>query len=144
MATRQRQPTRVHAADHAAGTADERGSGPERTSVVKTLWPPQPGTVKLSRRFGEALLCVRYRHDRTGLRRYTTVELIVEQAPVTSRRADESAHSVHIGLFEKELRRLAMEHHATWDDATRTWRMTGATIKRLGLERQVVLPGKRK
>lgn len=52
------------------------------THVVKTLWPPQAGTIKLSRRYGPALLCVRYRHDETGLRRYTTIELIVDEAPV--------------------------------------------------------------
>jgi hypothetical protein len=46
--------------------------------VVKKLSPAQPGAIKLGRRYGDALLCVRYRHDNNNQYRYTTVELIVE------------------------------------------------------------------
>jgi hypothetical protein len=47
--------------------------------VSKTLLPRQPGTLRLLREHGDALVCVRYRHDTSGLYRYTTVELIVDQ-----------------------------------------------------------------
>lgn len=68
-----------------------RGRRARGTHVVKTLWPPQAGTIKLSRRYGPALLCVRYRHDEAGLRRYTTVELIVDEAPVKGNRLRDGA-----------------------------------------------------
>ena len=43
----------------------------ESTRVVKKMSPAQPGAVKLARRFGDALVCVRYRHDAQGQQRYT-------------------------------------------------------------------------
>ena len=57
----------------------------EKTNVVKKLAPDQNGAKKLARRFGDALVCVRYRYDAdTGIR-YTTVELLVGQAPLKKR-----------------------------------------------------------
>ena len=53
----------------------------ESCRVVKTLLPAQPGTLKLQRRYGDALLCVRYREDAGGTTRYTIVELVVDSAP---------------------------------------------------------------
>ncbi|NRF67842.1 hypothetical protein HLB44_12685 [Aquincola sp. S2] len=85
------------------------------TRVVKTLWPPQAGTIKLSRRYGAALLCVRYRHDATGLRRYTTVELIVDEAPVTGPGVDRRIFAVRIGRLENELQATARALGAKWD-----------------------------
>lgn len=46
-----------------------------------TLRPGQRGTRKLVDRFGEKLICARYRYDPAGRRRVTTVELIVDEAP---------------------------------------------------------------
>lgn len=60
-------------------------AAPARTRVTKTLWPGQPGTLKLRQRHGPALLCVRYRHDADNQRRYTTVEIIVDEAPLPPR-----------------------------------------------------------
>ena len=59
-----------------------------RTRVVKKLSSQQGGALKLARRYGAALVCVRYRQDMQGLHRYTTVELVVDEAPVASKRAD--------------------------------------------------------
>jgi hypothetical protein len=49
------------------------------------LKPGQNGTKKLLARFGERLVCVRYRYDEARRQRFTTVELIVAQAPWTPR-----------------------------------------------------------
>jgi hypothetical protein len=107
------------------------------TQVVKTLWPPRPGTLKLARRFGNTLVCVRYRHDPLGLHRYTTVELIVDEAPVTSARVDRHVYGVKIGLHEHELRARAKAQGAKWDDAAKLWRLRGKAVKHLGLQARV-------
>jgi hypothetical protein len=44
-----------------------------------TLAPGQNGTKKLARRFGERLICVRYRYDEVTKRRFKTVELVVDE-----------------------------------------------------------------
>jgi len=49
--------------------------------VVKTLRPGDSGTKKLTERFGDRLVCVRYRKDGDKKRRYTTIELIVDEGP---------------------------------------------------------------
>jgi hypothetical protein len=49
-----------------------------------TLRPGQKGTKKLVSRFGDRLICVRYRYDATRRKRFTTVELIVDEADWTA------------------------------------------------------------
>lgn len=56
------------------------------TRVSKTLWPPQAGTKRLVQRYGEAVVCVRYRHDLKARMRYTTVEMVVDRGPVRGKR----------------------------------------------------------
>ncbi|TNE48749.1 MAG: hypothetical protein EP343_15175 [Deltaproteobacteria bacterium] len=46
--------------------------------VKLTLKPGQPGTVRLTKQYGERLIAVRYRYDKASQKRYKTVELIVE------------------------------------------------------------------
>ena len=45
------------------------------------LQPGQNGTKALVRKYGERLVCVRYRYDQQTGRRYKTVELIEETTP---------------------------------------------------------------
>lgn len=49
--------------------------------VIKTLRPGDSGTKKLTQRYGDRLICVRYRKDDQQKRRYTTIELIVDEGP---------------------------------------------------------------
>jgi hypothetical protein len=105
----------------------------KQTSVAKTLWPLQAGTLKLVRRFGKALVCVRYRHDAAGLRRLTTVELVVDIGPIASRQSDQRVYGVRIGLHEDDLRARAKAHGATWDKPAKLWRMRGKAVKLLDL-----------
>lgn len=107
------------------------------TSVVKTLWPGQRGTLKLVGRFGSKLICVRYRHDSSDLLRFTTVELVIDTAPVRGRRNDEKIYDVRIGLREYALQTEAKADGARWNPAERVWRMKGKSVKRLALYTRV-------
>jgi hypothetical protein len=49
-----------------------------------TLRPGQKGTKKLVTRFGDRLICVRYRYDTMRGKRFTTVELIVDESDWTA------------------------------------------------------------
>lgn len=107
--------------------------------VAKKFGPLQKGALKLSRRYGSALVCVRHRHDtRTG-HRYTTVELVVDSAPIQG--WDERIASVRIGYHEESVRAQARAPGARWDPAGRVWRMTLGTVRKLGLEARVVEAG---
>lgn len=106
-----------------------------RLRVTKTLEPQQPGTVRLTRQYGEALLCVRYRQDALGLRRYTTVELIVEATPIRPR--PQRMVRVDIKLREKALRTCALNAGARWDPKTKLWRMPLGVAEALGIRDRI-------
>ena len=110
--------------------------------VVKRMAPTQPGAIKLAEQYGERLVCVRYRHDATGHHRYTTVELIVAQAPVKPRTAGSAAKlqivALRIPYEEADLRELVRAHGALWDRKARLWYIPRATARALGLMQRVV------
>jgi hypothetical protein len=109
-----------------------------RTRVVKKLSNTQAGAIKLARRYGAALVCVRYRQDMQGLRRYTTVELVVDEALVTSKKADATIVDLRIAFAEVDLRKKVMAAGASWDPKRRTWRLKYRLVKELGLVDRVV------
>ena len=108
----------------------------ERTRVVKRLSPTQSGAIKLARRYGEALVCVRYRHDADGNHRLTTVELVIERVPIIHRPSPTVA--VKLPLDEPTLRVRAMTLGAEWDGKARVWYMSRAVAKELGVLKQIV------
>ncbi len=103
------------------------------TRVVKTISPSQPGALKLARRYGQALVCVRYRQDSGGLYRHTTVELVVESVPSRPRPAPDRIIGVRLDYNEKTLHSLVRTNGAKWDAQAKIWRMPRDVAKRLGL-----------
>lgn len=108
------------------------------THVVKRLSASQPGALKLARRFGDALVCVRHRHDPVGRYRYTTVELVVDEAPVA--RKTKFDVMVHLAFNETELRQLVLAHGAVWNAGRRLWSMPRSAAKELRLLTRIVKP----
>lgn len=111
--------------------------GGEATRVVKKLRPGLPGTQRWMQRFGDTLLCVRYRLDDTRERRLTTVELVVDIAPARPAR-DAVEVAVRIGYEEKALRQRIKDVGARWDGTARLWRLPRHAAKSLGVLDRVV------
>ena len=109
-----------------------------QTRVVKRLSASQSGAIKLARRFGDALVCVRYRRDMEGLIRYTTVELVVDRVPVVTRKKPDSIVTMKIEFDDSSLRQLMLAHGARWDARKQVWRMTLLSATKLGLEDRIV------
>lgn len=101
----------------------------DATEVVKRLKPGQAGTRALQRRYGPALVCVRYRKDAGGNTRYTTVELVVDHGP--PRR--QPLVRVAIRFNDPDTRRHAIALGAEWDATQKTWRMPRRAAIQLGL-----------
>lgn len=100
-----------------------------------TLAPGANGTKKLLARYGERLVCVRYRYDRERGRRIKTVELIEEEAPWI---ATASVYLLKIGFEETALREKVKTAGARWNSERKLWMVTGAVVRRLVLEARVV------
>jgi hypothetical protein len=101
----------------------------DATEVVKRLKPGQAGTRALQRRYGPALVCVRYRKGAGGNTRFTTVELVVDHGP--PRR--QPLVRVEIRFDDPDTRRQALALGAEWDATQKTWRMPRRTAIQLGL-----------
>jgi hypothetical protein len=107
--------------------------------VSKTMRPNDRGAVKLTRLYGEELLCVRYRTNRGADERITTVELIVDRVAVQKRSGDDLV-AFKIKGNEFELQRWARSRGATYDRHTRMWRLQRRMIIEMGLQHRIAVP----
>lgn len=99
--------------------------------VGKTMQADSRGAVKLTRKFGETLICVRYRLSPDGQQRMTTVELEIDRVQVQKKSNPPVA--VKIYASEKKLIAMARAKGAWFNDKTRLWRMHQNDAHALGL-----------
>jgi hypothetical protein len=109
-----------------------------------SLAPGQNGTKKLLARYGERLVCVRYRYDLERKLRHKTVELIVETTPWNprqrnARREPYDRVAVRIGFSETALRERIKAAGAIWRPRQRLWEVDWKTVRDLGLQARVVV-----
>lgn len=109
-----------------------------KTRVTKKVAPSQPGARKLARRHGAALVCVRHRQNLEGTVRYTTVELVVEEIPITPRKPKTQWLAVRLRQAEPSLRHQVMAHGGQWDRALGAWWVTRSVAMQLRLMDRVV------
>lgn len=89
------------------------------------------------RRYGDALVCVRYRTSGTGDERLTTIELVVERTVIRKRHNDIVAFKIKDN--EAELRREAKRLGASFDPKTRLWRLARHEVIGLGLLHRIAV-----
>jgi hypothetical protein len=100
-----------------------------------TLLPGQPGTKKLVEKYGDRLVCVRYRYDREVKRRYKTVELIEAEAAWTP---PEELVGVVVVWGEIELARQVKSAGGVWLPEPKVWQLPYGVAVKLGLKARVV------
>lgn len=121
---------------HASPSPRPPGGG----SVLKKLAPTAPGAKRLAARYGDALICVRYREDQQTGQRLTTVELIVETRDRPPRPVPQA--TVRIAYGETELRHRVKAAGGTWDAERKLWHLPKTAIRKLQLlHRMVPLDG---
>jgi hypothetical protein len=109
----------------------------QRSGTVKRLKPGSPGTRRLLQRYGRSLLCVRHRIDHATGKRFTTVELVVDERsgpPVAT-------VWVRIGYGDTELRRQIKEVGGSWDAERKLWRVSRQAARLLKLQKRIVKDG---
>ncbi|MDH5445322.1 MAG: hypothetical protein OEY52_07180 [Gammaproteobacteria bacterium] len=113
--------------------------------VTKRLSPGKNGTKRYLNRFGDRLLYVRYRQDKQTHKRYTTVELIVDEQkliPQPTRNktlfpvSTENVY-VRVDYQETELRFKIKQHGAVWLQQQKRWRMRRRDAEKLGLRERI-------
>lgn len=104
--------------------------------VIKTLAPNDRGAIELARQYGEALVCVRHRTDAKGKVRHTTVELLVQSAPIRVRTI--KLVYVRVEPHERTLHAIVKTAGGSWDGTRRLWRLPSRVASILNLRNRVV------
>jgi hypothetical protein len=104
------------------------------------LKPRQKGTKRLTDKYGDALVCVRFRYDAESRQRLKTVELIVERADWTPPAPKYSAATLvplRIEGYEKELRAQAKAAGGRWNPDKQLWFVQYGKIAGTQLEKHI-------
>ena len=107
--------------------------------IKATLKPGLNGTKTHLDRYGDQLVCVRYRYDKKRQKRLTTVELIVDKQDWVAGViiTPDKQVSVKIDYGESELREKVKAAGAWWDKKRKVWTMSYKSALQLGLEHRI-------
>ena len=106
-----------------------------------TLHPDQDGAKQLRERYGEQLVCVRYRYDETTKERWKTVELIIEKSawePSKPQREETTLVSLHVAAQEREIRQRVKAAGGKWNPKEVVWELAYGQAVALGLTERIV------
>ena len=112
-----------------------------------TLKPGQKGTKRLAEKYGDRLVCVRYKYDEEARKRFTTVELIEEESEWMSESSVTASHEhsaasqrlpIRVEYWETDLREKVKSAGGIWRPRHKLWEMRYEDIVALGLENRVV------
>lgn len=103
------------------------------------LKPGQRGTMRLHEKYGDALLCVRYRYDENRRVKLKTVELIVDERPLDMPRFKvDDIVPVSVAYDEVELREQLHKMRARWDAQIKMWFVPYGLIRNTALESRIM------
>ena len=109
--------------------------------IGRIVQPGQPGTKKLVERYGNNLLCVRYRYNEQKMMMYKTIEIIIDEKPWQGKNKKISKNKsmdIRIGYNEVELRRRIKACGGRWDPHRKVWQLSYEKVKELDLLERIV------
>jgi hypothetical protein len=110
---------------------------------VKTrliLKPGQRGSKRLSEKYGDDLVCVRFRYDAATRQRLKTVELIIERTnwePPPEKLSDDLMVALRIEGYQTELRKRVKTAGGKWNPERRVWYVRYGDIAGTELEKHI-------
>ena len=110
-------------------------------NTKRKIYPGQPGTQKWTKKYGEDLVCIRYKYDSNANRKMITVELVVEEQEWQKNRnhiPENKMMAVQIEYGERELGLKVRSVGGTWNRKEKVWYLPWNAIKALGLQDRVV------
>jgi hypothetical protein len=108
--------------------------------VKASLTPGQNGTKQFLKKYGDQLICVRYRYDKTRQKRFKTIEIIVDEQdwiPGVTFPVDKKV-PVRIGFEETELREQMKQAGGYWNPDKKAWILSYRKVLQMGLESRMV------
>ena len=121
-----------------AKLAKKRAAESHSWAVSKTIQTDGKGAVKLAQKYGESLVCVRYRISPDGNERITTIELEIDKTPV-NKKANPLV-TLKIYSSETDLISIAKAKGARYNAKTRLWQMNRNDALTMGLKERIAIP----
>ena len=109
-----------------------------------TLQPNQDGAKQLRERYGDRLVCVRYRYDETIKERWKTVELIIEKSawePPSPRWQESTLVALQVAAQERAVRQQVKAAGGKWNPREVVWELPYGQVVALGLTARIVTKG---
>jgi len=111
------------------------------TVCRRKFHPGEKGTKRLMRIWGDDLICVRYKYDYKRLKRYTTIELKVDEAPWKPKKIDNFLQKlVYIKLmkYETNLHKKVKQHTGRWNKEQLLWEIPLWAALKLKIDHRII------
>ncbi|MGH9939888.1 MAG: hypothetical protein ACREAM_26910 [Blastocatellia bacterium] len=105
--------------------------------VRRKLSPVRKGAKRFLDRCGEQLVCVRYHYYQQRRKRFTTVEIIVEESGWFPPERP-AIVGLRVDFQETELQRRVKQAGGKWNSAKRVWEIHYDQAMALGLKKRIV------
>ena len=107
--------------------------------IQRRLNPGAPGTKKYVEKYGDRLVCVRYKYYESSGIKTKTIELVESESPWQKRPHIPVNKSVYvrIDIEEKQLQHLIRAAGGHWDRSKQRWRLPYGTARSLGLDDRI-------
>ena len=106
--------------------------------IKLVLKPGQAGTKKMVAKYGDRLICVRYRYDDINKKRYKTVELIEDETDWVKIPAADAIVVVEIIWGEIDLARHVKRAGGKWNPDHKGLELPYSQVVSLGLEDRII------
>ncbi len=107
-----------------------------------TLAPGQSGTKKLTKKYGDKLVCVRYRYDPQNRKRYKTVELIEDikdwEPNYRLQYKPDDWVPIKINYNELQLRKAVKNAGGRWNAQKVYWLLPYIRVEKLKLQKRII------
>ncbi|GAM07882.1 hypothetical protein OR1_00151 [Geobacter sp. OR-1] len=109
-----------------------------------TLKPGQHGTKSLLKKYGDALVCVRFRYDPETKQRLKTVELVIERSdwtPPPPRFTNDTLVPLRINAKDMAIRNKAKAAGGRWNPEKQLWFVSYGNVVGTALEKYIDVDG---
>jgi len=101
--------------------------------IRRILKPGAPGTKALLTKFGDRLVCVRYRYDEKQKRRYKTVEIILDEDDWNPPKKKSEIIGLKIDIDETDLQKQVKNVGGKWNRKQKVWEISIQKARALNL-----------
>jgi hypothetical protein len=113
----------------------------KRKSNHRTLLPGQPGTKKYQKKYGDKLVCIRYKYDINKKEKIKTIELIISREDWKLEKKKippNKIMNIRISYGEIELARKVKNLGGNWNRSKKLWQIPYRKVEILRLEDRIV------